>query len=370
MLELTDSAGWVSVAVAMRGLPMFFLTIPAGMIADRWDRRRLLILTQSVGAISATVFALLVASEVATVHAALLYATVLGISNALGLPARQAVIPMLVPRDDLHNGIVMGTMARTSSLLIGPVLAGVLIGWRGTDASFAAQAGFLLLSTLLLFPVRSAARRVADEAADVASSVLAELVEPLKFLRGNLPLLVILLLLVNMGLFMGGPNQALMSVLVRDELGADARGFGIALGVMSAGTLITSLFLTSTGQMRNKGGFFAMSLVGGAGSLAMIALSPTLLSAMVFFFALGVFSSFFQAMSQSLLQSHTPDALMGRVIGVNMLASLGTIPLGALLAGSVASVWNPSTAAVVPASICIAVSLVLVIAFPSFRRLS
>ena len=205
VLELTDSAWWVSVAVAMRGLPMFFLTIPAGVIADRWERRKLLILTQSTGAVSALIFAALVATDVATVAMALVYATVLGTTNALSLPARQAVIPMLVPAEHLHNAIVTGTMARTSSLLIGPVLAGVLIGWVGTGASFATQAAFLVVSTLLLFPLRSAARRVVDRAADAEISLFGELAEPLRFLGANRPLLVIVVLLVNMGLFMGGP---------------------------------------------------------------------------------------------------------------------------------------------------------------------
>ena len=370
VLELTDSAWWVSVAVATRGLPMFFLTIPAGVIADRWDRRKLLILTQSTGAVSALIFAALVATDVATVAMALVYATVLGTTNALSLPAQQAVIPMLVPAEHLHNAIVTGTMARTSSLLIGPVLAGVLIGWVGTGASFATQAAFLVVSTLLLFPLRSAARRVVDRATDAKISLFGELAEPLQFLGANRPLLVIVVLLVNMGLFMGGPVQALMSVLVRDEMGATAKGLGLALGVMALGTLITSLFLTSTGEMRNKGGYFAMSLVGGAASFAMIAQSPTLNTALAFFFVLGVFSGFFQAMSQSLLQSHTPEALMGRVIGVNMQASLGTIPLGALLVGVMASLWDPSTAAATAAGACMTISFVALVAFPSFRRLS
>lgn len=370
VLDLTDSAAWVGAAVAARGLPMFVLTIPAGVWADRWNRRTLLILTQSTAAISALVFAVLVATGLANVYVALIYATLLGTSNALSLPARQAVIPMLVPSEQLHNAVVLGTMARTSSLLIGPGLAGILIAGWGAEASFAAQAGFLVLSTLLLFPLRSAARRVVERAEDAQSSMLGELAEAMGFLRSQLPLMVILMLMVNTGLFMIGPNQALMSVLVRDELGGDSTGLGLALTLMSLGTLVTSLFLTSTGAMRNKGGFFAMSLVGGAASFAAIALSPSLNGAVGFFLIWGVFSGFFQAMSNSLLQSHTPEEFMGRVMGVNMMASLGTMPLGALLAGAMATLWGPSSSAVIAAAACGTISFVALIAFPSFRRLS
>jgi len=113
MLDLTDSPAWVAIAVAVRGLPLFFLTMPAGLLADRWDRRRLLVITQLVAAASAIAFALLVAFGTVTPTLALVYAVILGSSTAIGLPTRQAIIPMLVPREHLLNAVVTGAMART-----------------------------------------------------------------------------------------------------------------------------------------------------------------------------------------------------------------------------------------------------------------
>ena len=287
MLELTGSAGWVAVAVAARGLPLFFLTMPAGLLADRWDRRQLLVITQVVAAVSAVTFALLVASDRATAPLALIYAVILGSSTAVGLPTRQAMIPMLLPREDLLNAVVTGSMARTSSQLIGPAFAGLLIPLWGIEASFAVQAAFLVLSTLTLLPLSRAATQIPERADRPAFSVRGDLVEAWRFLRGNVPLLVVIGLMVNTGLFMIGPNQALIPVLVTEELEGGAQALGFMFTAMALGTLSTSLFLTSMGGMPNKGGFFAMALIGGSVCFAGIALSPAIWMAMVFFFPVG-----------------------------------------------------------------------------------
>ena len=114
-----------------------------------------------------------------------------------------------------------------------------------------------------------------------------------------------------------GPMQSLVPFLIRDELGGGAGSFGVALSAMALGTLTTSTFLTSMGDMKNKGGFFAMALIGGSTCFAVIALSPWLGLALLAFYVWGAFGGFFQAMSQTLLQTHTPDEMMGRVMGVS-----------------------------------------------------
>lgn len=370
MLELTDSAAWVAIAVAVRGLPLFLLTMPAGVLADRWDRRRILVVTQVVAAVSAVAFAILVAIDAVNAPILLIYAWVLGSSTAIGLPTRQAIIPMLVPREHLLNAVVTGAMARTSSQLIGPGLAGLLIGRWGVEASFTVQAAFLVISTFTLFPLSSAATKIVERDDRPKFSIRGDLVEAGRFLRSNVPLLVIIGLMVNTGLFMIGPNQALVPVIVRDELDAGADALGLVLMAMATGTLTTSLFLTSMGGMRNKGGFFAMALIGGSICFAGIALSPELWMATAFFFSWGAFGGFFVSMSQSLLQTHTPQDVMGRVMSVNALASQGTMPLGALIAGALASLFDVTTAVLVQAFICAAIATSALLFIPRFRRLS
>lgn len=372
VIELTDSVFWVSVTVATRGIPMFLLTIPAGVIADRWDRRMLLIVTQSLAASAALGFAALVWLGEANVAVTLGFALLLGSSTAVGTPARQAVIPMLVPRSELMNAIVTGAMARTSSQLIGPALAGVLISVGGVEASFAVQALFMVLSTILLFPLHSASRRVRDDAdSDQPAgrpSMFGEFREAWRFLQANAPLLVVIALMVNTGLFMIGPMQSLIPVLI-DELDAGAFGLGLTFSAMGLGTLTTSTFLTSMGGMRNKGGFFAMALIGGSSCFAAIALSPWFSLGVFFFYIWGAFGGFFQAMSQTLLQTHTPDEMMGRVMGVNTLAMMGTMPIGALVAGVTATFLGAQTAMLIAAVICLTFAISALVGAPRFRRL-
>ena len=176
--------------------------------------------------------------------------------------------------------------------------------------------------------------------------------------------------MVNTGLFMIGPHQALIPVIVRDELGGSARALGFMFSAMAAGTLSTSLFLTSLGGMRNKGGFFAMALIGGSICFAGIALSPELWMAMAFFSFWGAFGGFFVSMSQSLLQTHTPPEVMGRVMSVNALASQGTMPLGALIAGGLATVLDVRAAVLLPAFVCASIAMSALLFIPQFRRLS
>ena len=240
--------------------------------------------------------------------------------------------------------------------MIGPLFAGVLIGLWGVEASFAVQAAFLVISTITIFPLSAAATRLVEQTNRARFSLLGDLAEAWRLLRANMPLLVIIALMVNTGLFMIGPNQALIPVIVRNELGGGARALGLMFTAMGVGTLSTSLFLTSLGGMRNKGGFFAMALIGGSICFAGIALSPQLWMAMVFFYFWGAFGGFFVSMSQSLLQTHTPPDVMGRVMSVNALSSQGTMPLGALLAGALATALDVRAAVLVPAFICASIA--------------
>ena len=280
---------------------------------------------------------------------------------------------MLVPRDELMNAIVTGAMARTSSMLIGPALAGALIAVGGAELSFAVQAVFMILSTFLLIPLRSASRRVridVDGGQPVRRrSMFGDFREAWRFLRAEPALLVIIALMVNTGLFMIGPMQSLVPFLIRDELGGGSGGYGLALSAMALGTLTTSTFLTSMGGMKNKGGFFAMALIGGSICFGSIALSPWLAMALFFFYVWGAFGGFFQAMSQTLLQTHTPDEMMGRVMGVSTLASMGTMPLGAIIAGVMATVLDAQAAVVISAAICLTFAISALIGAPRFRRL-
>ena len=124
------------------------------------------------------------------------------------------------------------------------------------------------------------------------------------------------------------------------------------------------------GVMKKKGGFFAMALIGGSFGFAGYAFSPSFGVALVFFFIWGAFGGFFANMSQALLQSHTPDHMMGRVMALNSVAMQGFMPLGALQAGVAAALIGPQAAVVVSRVLCASLATLALVTVPSFRRLA
>jgi predicted MFS family arabinose efflux permease len=370
VLELTNSSLWVGLTIFATGLPMFLFTLPAGLGADRWNRRRLLIWAQLVGALSAAGFATVVAFGWATPELALGYAFLSGSTLAFSMPASRALIPMLVPRDHVLNAVALGSISQNTSRLVGPALAGLLIAGFGVAASLYVQAALILLGLVALFLVRLPAQLPSARGAGGRSSVWADVKEGGGFLSANRPLLVLIGLMLVTGLFMMGPHQTVLPVIVRDHLKVGSAGFGITVTAMSLGSITTSLFLTSMGGMPNKGGFFAMALIGGSVCFAGYVLSPWYALALVFFYVWGGFGGFFANMSQSLLQTHTPGPMMGRVMAVNTLAMQGFLPLGALQAGVIASVAGPQTAGVVSAVTCALLAATALVFAPRFRRLA
>lgn len=373
VLELTDSGLWVGLTVFATGVPMFLFTFPAGILADRWDRRRLVLVTQVIAAVAAVLFAVAVASGVVTATGAVAFAFLSGTFLAVGQPVTRSLLPMLVSREHLLNGIALGSIAQNVSRLIGPGLAGVLIAAFGVAASFLASAVFLAIgvacAAMLRVPAVERQTR-GSGATGLVASVREDVVEGTRFLIDRPPLLVIIGLMMATGLFMMGPHQTVAPIIVRDHLNAGAAGFGTTMTVMSLGGICTSLFLTSMGGLPNKGGFFAMALIGGSACFIGYAFSPAFAVALGFFFTWGAFGGFFATMSQTLLQSHTPGTVMGRVMAVNTVAQQGFMPLGALQAGTVAALAGPQAAALSSALICAALATAALLFHRDFRRLA
>lgn len=371
ILELTDSSAWVGVTVFTTGVPIFLLTFPSGVLADRMDRKRLILIVQAGSVATAIVIAVIVGAGWATPRMVILFAVLSGTQQALSLPVTRAVLPTLVPREHLLNAVALGSMSQNSSQLVGPLFAGTLIAVSGISASFIGSAAFLGVGMVAAMAMRLPARAPAPaRAGGWARHMVNDLAEGLRWIRERRPLAVIIGLMVVTGLFMVGPHQTLQPIIVRDLLHAGPQGYGLTATVMSVGTLTTSLMLTSMGSLRNKGGFFAMALIGGSVGFAGYAFSPSFGVALIFFFIWGGFGGFFVNMSQSLLQSHTPDHMMGRVMALNTVAMQGFMPIGALQAGLLATALGPQSAVLFSAVTCASLATLALVTVPSFRRLS
>lgn len=367
ILQKTDSVAWVSFVVFAYGLPSFLFTLPAGVLADRWNKRYQLMCGQIAAAITALVVALLVSFDVLTPHLALVFAFIAGTSTAISQPARQALIPLLVPAEHRMNAIVLGSLSQSLSQLVGPALAGQLIYF------FSISASFYVLALLLLGGIYALIRLEVNEGAAVGKGTVPRLPEFLagfQFLWQNRPLLVIGLLYLATGIWIGGAIQALVPVLVKDEYGAGASALGFAFTATAIGAILTSLIITRLSGLSNKGGWFAAAMMLGGGSVACYGLAPSYGVALFFFFSFGCATALYTNMSQTVLQAHTPQALMGRVLSLLSLSTLGFIPLGALQAGLIATLIGPRGAAIYGGMVGLSLALLALTTAKSFRRLS
>ncbi len=369
VLELTDSVRWVSFSVFAFGLPAFLLLLPAGLLADRWDRRKLLLAAQLVALSNVLVLAIVVSTDLISPELTLLFAAVSGSTVAVSQPARQSMIPLLLPAELRLNGIVLGSLSQNLSQLTGPAIATFLIATIAISAAFYALAVLLSVGVIVLMFLRLPPKDPSEEAAPRRFQP-NELFAGFTFLWSSRPLLMLTGLYLATGIWVGGSIQTLLPVLVRDEYNADASVLGLAFTVQAVGAIITSLWITTMGGLPNKGGLFACGMLLGSSSLAAYSMAPTFEVALVFFFSFGCATAFYTNFSQSLLQLHTPQILLGRVLSIITLSISGFIPLGALQAGFVASLLDPRIAGLYGGVTAFVLAFLALTRAHSFRRLS
>ena len=387
-----DSPAMVGTIILVFGIPSFLFLLPAGLLADRWDRKSQLQVAQAVGLIASLTMALLITFDQATLPFAMALAFLSGSTVAFSYPARQALIRQLVPRPLLANAVVLGSLSGNTSQLVAPAIAGLLIVSIGINAAFFFIAMLLLVGLMSLGAMRiptfestegSGTGRLADDGADGAGSgtpgatavlgarpSLAETVGGgFQFLWRTKPLLVMMMLYFVGGIFVSGPIRALLPVLIDDVWGRDASALGIAFSVQAVASLITGLYLTKIGSLKNKGGYFSLALMIAPSSMALYSISPEYSLALVFFFSYGIAVAFFSNMSQTILQGNTPPELLGRVVSVYQLCIMGMQPFGAFLAGVLAGILGAPLTGVVCGAIAFTASFGALILAPRYRRL-
>jgi len=367
-LVLTDLGGKESetgiVAFAL-GIPVLFLSLPAGVLSDRVDRRALLIWSQVSAAALTALLTVLMMANLMTLPLAYLLAVALGATTALGQPVRQAVVAQVVPRERLQNAVAFMTMSMNISFIIGPAVGGVLIRALGLTSAFAAQAAVYAVALLTLIPLRLPA-----VTRTIHQHPLRDLRDGLTFIARHRGILSLIVLLMGSGLLMIGPFQVLLPIIAKDKLGRDAFGasmFFVALGI---GMFITSFVLASVKDIRNKGGWFTFNMVFGGLILALVGFSSSYALTMGLMFIWGIGGGVFMNLNQTLIQGNTPQELMGRVMAVHTLSFMGVGPLGSLVAGAAAGALGASTWMVISGAGIAVMALVALATTPTLRKMS
>lgn len=366
VLELGRGADASGLVLFAMGAPAFVVVLPAGAWSDRLDRRKLLLGSQFGALLVTAATAALVASGRINLPITVALGTALGATLAFGQPVRAAVLPTLVPRARLMNAIVLTTIGMNISMIIGPAIGGAVIAAWGLDGAFGVQAGIYGLGLVVLLFLR-----LPDRPAPLAPRrrLRVEIVEGLTFVARHREIRALFVLLATTGAFMLGPYQALMPQIARDELGSDAFGASLLFAVLGLGMGFTSVVLARSRDLSHKGAWFAGGLVAGGLVQAGLGLSRIYVLTMVLMFLWGVGGGLFMNLNQTLIQTHTADEVMGRVMALHTLAMVGLAPLGALAGGAVAGLIGVPAAVALSGLSVSAVAVAVLVKVDSLRSM-
>lgn len=340
--RLTHSPFLLGVVGFAGQIPTFILSPVAGVLADRWNRHRTLVVTQVLALVQATVLAALVLSGSIAVWHLIVLSIILGTINALDIPVRQAFIVQLLDRkEDLGNAIALNSSMVNAARLVGPSIAGILIAAFGEGWCF-------LVNAVSYIPVIAAllALRMAPAAARPAGGrVIDVLREGFHYVRDFTPVRNMLLLLALVSLA-GMPYQVLMPIFAKDVLGGGAHTLGFLMGASGLGALVGTVYLALRRTIRGFGRIItAATVVFGVGLIAFSFSREVWLSlALVFVAGLGMIVQ--MASSNTVIQTVIDDDKRGRVMSFFTMAFMGMAPFGSLLAGALASrIGAPATVA-------------------------
>jgi len=330
-LELSNDPFMVGLVAAAANFPVLLLSLPAGVLADRVPKLRLVMLAQALMLLEASTLFWLVWSGNITMVWLLSLATIHGSLAAVEIPARQALVADLVGREDLLDAIALNSSGFNLARIVGPSVAAVAIAQWGLAACFGLNAISYLAVLAGLLRIRLPVREVAK----VTMRPIEGILEGLRYIRST-PEILALVKIAAVFSVCGVPYITLMPVFARDSLGLGASGYGTMLTVVGLGALVGALSLASSAQRVRPGRLLrASSQSFGALLLILGAVRTPWLAAVVLFFA-GMAMILNNATTNGMLQTRSPDAFRGRVMSVYSFVFIGFSPLGSFVGGAIA----------------------------------
>ena len=362
--RLTNSALLLGIVGFSGQIPAFFLTPLAGVIADRYNRHRVLIVTQTLAMLQALILSVLVLTNRITVGQIVALSIFLGLVNSFDIPVRQAfTVEMIEEREDLGNAIALNSSMVNAARLIGPSLAGIIIAVLGEGICFLLNGVSYLAVIGSLLAMRIAPRKIKPP----DTHVLQELKEGFVYAFNSTPIKFILILLSLVSL-MGVPYQVLMPVFARDIFHGGSITLGFLMAMSGIGALTGAIYLASRKSVIGLGKI--IPLFSGLFGLAVIAvaLSGALWFSMPVICVAGFAMMVQMAASNTVLQTIVEEDKRGRIMGLFTMAFMGMVPFGNLLAGSLASKIGAPNTLLLGGTCCVIGALMFIRKLPSLRE--
>jgi MFS family permease len=346
-------------------IPTLFLLLPAGALADRMSKRRVLVITQSAMMVLAFTLALLTATKLLQVWQVAVLAFLLGIANAFDVPARQSLAVELVEdRRDLQNAIGLNSSMFNLARVVGPAVGGLVLAAAGAAWCFGLNSLSFLAVIIALLGMRLHEAKRPPRAGRMGSQI----VDGLRYVWGNKPVRAIFALVGVSALF-GLSYAVLTPAFAVDVLQVGEAGLGLLNAAVGVGALTAALTVASLSRSRYKGWQLAVGSLLFPLALIGFALSRTFPLSLAFLVLVGFAFISQNATSNTLVQTIVPDELRGRVMSVHSLLFFGTAPFGSLLVGGIAQAFSPTVAVVAGSLVTLAFALFIFIGVPSVRRL-
>ena len=326
--RLTGSSLLLGTVAFAGQIPVFLLAPIGGMVADRWNRQRVVIATQASSMVLAGILAVLTLTRRVTVWEVVVLAALMGAVNAFDIPARQAFLVDMVGREDLMNGIALNSSMFNGARVIGPSIAGILVASIGEGWCFAANSVsyIAVIIGLLLMHVNRAPVET------MRVSPFEHIVEGFRFVWNTGPIRALLLLLGLVSL-VAMPYSVLMPIFAAKILHGNARTLGVLMGATGVGALGGALTLASRTGVKGLGRWVAVACASFGTFLILFSLSRWYLLSVALLVPVGFAMMVQMASSNTLIQAMVPDRLRGRAMAVYSMMFMGMAPMGALLSG-------------------------------------
>jgi len=361
VLILTGDPFWLGVVAAAQFVPVLFLGLFAGILADALPKKETLLATQAAMMVLAATLAVLVFAGLAEVWMIVLFALLLGCLNAIDMPVRQSFVVEIVGREDVGNAIVLNSAMFNGARIVGPAIGGLTIGAFGPATAFALNALSYIAVLVGLWAMRTEDLRtpVAIARPRSVDQVFAQLREGIGYVRHTPPVLLAILVLAGVATF-GMNFNVIVPVLARDVLEVGAEGFGFLMAASGIGSLLAAIWLAISG-----GAPRATRLAGGAILLGIaevaLAFSGLFPVSMLLMFLIGAGGITMAATANTTIQLTVPDSLRGRVMSVYTTVFAGSVPFGGLLVGSIASAAGIAVAVGIGGGLALATGLLALV---------
>jgi MFS family permease len=351
--ELAHTAGALGIVVMLNTLPLFVLAPWAGSIADRYNRRAILLGTQTVAMLLAFTLALLIQSHLVQIWHIYLLSLLLGVVNALDFPAQQAFIGDLSGMGQVRQAITLNIMGLQVARMLGPAIAGLVLKWVGAAAAFWLNGLSFLVVLITLLLVRS------HQAQGERKSARGQFRESLEFVRGQ-PRVIDLLIFATLVTFFGLSLFNILPAVADHVLHGDAQTYGLLLGSSGAGALASTLFLLPLSQAAKRIG----RVVGGAAlwigaSYLVLAGSTWLPLSMLAIFSVSLGAPLVLTTGLGVLQLLAPHDMRARILSLFTMLTFGMQPVASLLIGFTAQAFGTQTVIAASAALLLAGALVM-----------